>query len=171
VLRTNVAWYLSTREALLGKFKNGDINVLIATDVAARGLHIPDVNYVVNFDLPADAEDYVHRIGRTARAGASGTAISLICETYAMNIVDIEEYIEHSIPVVRKIHVRKAAHQIIITVRKVTLAIIKMHQTQAHLIVSGHVVKKAIQIECRRNTIIMQRSIMRSHQSSAKQRS
>ena len=91
------------REALLGKFKNGDINVLIATDVAARGLHIPDVNYVVNFDLPTDAEDYVHRIGRTARAGASGTAISLICETYAMNIVDIEEYIEHSIPVEREI--------------------------------------------------------------------
>jgi len=91
------------REQLLGKFKSGDINVLIATDVAARGLHIPDVNYVVNFDLPTDAEDYVHRIGRTARAGASGTAISLICETYAMNIVDIEEYIEHSIPVERDI--------------------------------------------------------------------
>ena len=91
------------REALLGKFKDGSINVLIATDVAARGLHIPDVNYVVNFDLPADAEDYVHRIGRTARAGASGTAISLICETYAMSIVDIEEYIEHSIPVERDI--------------------------------------------------------------------
>jgi len=91
------------REKLLGQFKEGEINVLIATDVAARGLHIPDVNYVVNFDLPADAEDYVHRIGRTARAGASGTAISLICETYAMNIVDIEEYIEHSIPVERDI--------------------------------------------------------------------
>jgi len=89
------------REKLLSKFKDGDINILIATDVAARGLHIPDVNYVVNFDLPTDAEDYVHRIGRTARAGASGTAISLICETYAMNIVDIEEYIEHSIPVTR----------------------------------------------------------------------
>ena len=69
--------------------------------MAARGLHIPDVSYVINFDLPSDAEDYVHRIGRTARAGASGTAISLICETYAMNIVDIEQYIEHSIPVQR----------------------------------------------------------------------
>lgn len=91
------------REKLLGQFKEGEINVLIATDVAARGLHIPNVNFVVNFDLPADAEDYVHRIGRTARAGASGTAISLICETYAMNIVDIEEYIEHSIPVEREI--------------------------------------------------------------------
>lgn len=91
------------REKLLANFKDGKCNILIATDVAARGLHIPDVNYVVNFDLPTDAEDYVHRIGRTARAGASGTAISLICETYAMNIVDIEEYIEHSIPVNREI--------------------------------------------------------------------
>ncbi len=91
------------REKLLGNFKDGTCNILIATDVAARGLHIPDVNYVVNFDLPTDAEDYVHRIGRTARAGASGTAISLICETYAMNIVDIEEFIEHSIPVEREI--------------------------------------------------------------------
>lgn len=91
------------RERLLKEFKDGEVNILVATDVAARGLHIPDVNYVVNFDLPTDAEDYVHRIGRTARAGASGTAISLICETYAMNIVDIEEYIEHSIPVEREI--------------------------------------------------------------------
>lgn len=91
------------REKLLGQFKEGEINVLIATDVAARGLHIPNVHYVVNFDLPADAEDYVHRIGRTARAGASGTAISLICETYAMNIIDIEKFIDHAIPVERDI--------------------------------------------------------------------
>ncbi len=91
------------REKLLQKFKDGDVNVLIATDVAARGLHIPDVNLVVNFDLPTDAEDYVHRIGRTGRAGASGVAMSLICETYAMNIMDIEEYIEHRIPVEREI--------------------------------------------------------------------
>ena len=87
------------RERLLGDFKDGKRSILIATDVAARGLHIPDVNFVVNFDLPNDAEDYVHRIGRTARAGASGTAISLMCETYAMNIMAIEEYIEHSIPI------------------------------------------------------------------------
>ena len=91
------------REKLLSKFKDGEYTILVATDVAARGLHIPEVNYVVNFDLPTDAEDYVHRIGRTARAGASGTAISLICETYAMNIIDIEEYIEHTIPVEREI--------------------------------------------------------------------
>jgi len=91
------------REKLLNNFKEGLCNILVATDVAARGLHIPSVSYVINFDLPTDAEDYVHRIGRTARAGASGTAISLICETYAMNIVDIEEYIEHTIPVEREI--------------------------------------------------------------------
>ena len=91
------------REKLLNNFKDGVVNILVATDVAARGLHIPEVNYVINFDLPGDAEDYVHRIGRTARAGASGTAISLICETFAMNIVDIEEFIEHSIPVEREI--------------------------------------------------------------------
>ena len=91
------------RETLLKKFKDGKCHILVATDVAARGLHIPAVNYVINYDLPNDAEDYVHRIGRTARAGQSGTAISLICETYAMNIVDIEEYIEHSIPVERDI--------------------------------------------------------------------
>ncbi|MFT4634910.1 MAG: ATP-dependent RNA helicase RhlB [Arenicella sp.] len=91
------------RETLLQRFKDGDVNVLIATDVAARGLHIPDVHFVVNFDLPGDAEDYVHRIGRTARAGASGTAMSLICETYAMNIMDIEQFIEHTIPVERDI--------------------------------------------------------------------
>jgi ATP-dependent RNA helicase RhlB len=91
------------RERLLNNFKDGKCTILVATDVAARGLHIPDVNFVINFDLPSDAEDYVHRIGRTARAGASGTAISLICETFAMNIVDIEEFIEHSIPVEREI--------------------------------------------------------------------
>ncbi len=89
------------REKILSKFKDAEYTILVATDVAARGLHIPEVNFVVNFDLPTDAEDYVHRVGRTARAGASGTAISLICETYAMNIVDIEEFIGHSIPVER----------------------------------------------------------------------
>lgn len=87
------------RETLLNSFKSGKITVLVATDVAARGLHIPDVSCVINYDLPTDSEDYVHRIGRTARAGAKGTAISLICETYAMSLMDIEQYIEHAIPV------------------------------------------------------------------------
>ena len=86
------------REKLLEQFKQGKRPVLVATDVAARGLHIPSVSHVYNFDLPQDAEDYVHRIGRTARAGASGEAISFICEKYAYSILDIEEYIGHSLP-------------------------------------------------------------------------
>jgi ATP-dependent RNA helicase RhlB len=87
------------REKLLQNFKDGKINVLVATDVAARGLHIPDVSRVINFDLPQDAEDYVHRIGRTARAGASGLAISMACETYAVHLMDIENFIEHRLPI------------------------------------------------------------------------
>jgi ATP-dependent RNA helicase RhlB len=87
------------RERLLTKFKKGDIEVLVATDVAARGLHIPDVTHVFNYDLPHDAEDYVHRIGRTARLGAEGDAISFACDLYAMGLPDIERYIEQKIPV------------------------------------------------------------------------
>jgi ATP-dependent RNA helicase RhlB len=72
---------------------------LIATDVASRGLHIPDVSHIFNFDLPQDAPDYVHRIGRTARAGADGDAISFGCEEFAISLPDIESYIGHKIPV------------------------------------------------------------------------
>ena len=61
--------------------------MLVATDVAARGLHIPSVSHVFNFDLPQDPEDYVHRIGRTARAGASGHAISFACEDHAFSLI------------------------------------------------------------------------------------
>mgnify|MGYP000278916221 FL=1 len=71
----------------------------MATDVAARGLHIENVSHVINYDLPTDAEDYVHRIGRTARAGTDGDAISLVCETYAMSLPDIEDYIKARVPV------------------------------------------------------------------------
>ncbi len=85
------------RMRLLGEFQSGDLPVLVATDVAARGLHIPDVSHVINYDLPEDAEDYVHRIGRTARAGAHGDAISFACETYSFSLPDIEKYIGHSI--------------------------------------------------------------------------
>jgi ATP-dependent RNA helicase RhlB len=86
------------RERLLGEFKLGQLPVLVATDVAARGLHIPDVTHVINFDLPQDPEDYVHRIGRTARAGASGDAISMCCETYVYSLPDIEKLIGKRIP-------------------------------------------------------------------------
>jgi ATP-dependent RNA helicase RhlB len=86
------------RLKFLRDFHNGDLAVLIATDVASRGLHIPDVSHVFNFDLPQDAADYVHRIGRTARAGAEGDAISFACEEYAVSLPEIEEYIGHKIP-------------------------------------------------------------------------
>jgi len=86
------------RLKMMRDFHNGDVAVLIATDVASRGLHIPDVSHVFNFDLPNDAEDYVHRIGRTARAGAEGDAISFGCEEYAISLPDIEQYIGHQIP-------------------------------------------------------------------------
>lgn len=87
------------RETLLNRFQKGQLEILVATDVAARGLHIDGVSHVYNFDLPFDAEDYVHRIGRTARLGAEGDAISFACERYAMSLPDIEAYIEQKIPV------------------------------------------------------------------------
>ena len=86
------------RLRFLREFHNGDLAVLIATDVASRGLHIPDVSHVFNFDLPQDAADYVHRIGRTARAGAEGDAISFACEEFAVSLPEIEDYIGHKIP-------------------------------------------------------------------------
>ena len=72
----------------------------MATDVAARGLHIDDLDMVVNFDLPGDSENYVHRIGRTARAGKSGKAVSLACEKYVCNLEPIEKLINIKIPVI-----------------------------------------------------------------------
>jgi ATP-dependent RNA helicase RhlB len=87
------------RLRMLRDFHDGTLAVLIGTDVASRGLHIPDVSHVFNYDLPQDPEDYVHRIGRTARAGAEGDAISLGCEQYVMTLPDIEAYIGRKIPV------------------------------------------------------------------------
>jgi ATP-dependent RNA helicase RhlB len=86
------------RMSYLRQFMEGDLGLLIATDVASRGLHIPDVSHVINYDLPDDKEDYVHRVGRTARAGAEGDAISFCCDRYALNLVAIEEYLGHSVP-------------------------------------------------------------------------
>ncbi|HEV2111431.1 MAG TPA: DEAD/DEAH box helicase, partial [Gammaproteobacteria bacterium] len=86
------------RLRLLREFTSGELPILVTTDVASRGLHIPDVSHVFNYDLPQDAEDYVHRIGRTARAGAFGDALSFACEEYSFSLPDIEQYIGHSIP-------------------------------------------------------------------------
>ncbi len=89
------------RLKILDDFTEGNLDFLVATDVAARGLHIPEVSHVYNYDLPDDFEDYVHRIGRTGRAGASGKAINLACEEYVYNLPAIEEYIGHAIPVTK----------------------------------------------------------------------
>ncbi|HIF51988.1 MAG TPA: DEAD/DEAH box helicase [Thiotrichaceae bacterium] len=86
------------RQRLFAEFSNGELSALVATDLAARGLHIPDVSHVFNYDLPQNCEDYVHRIGRTARAGASGDAISFGCEGYIYSLMDIEAYVGYSIP-------------------------------------------------------------------------
>ena len=86
------------RLRILEDLKAGKLNFLVATDVASRGLHIEGVTHVVNYDLPQDAEDYVHRIGRTARAGAKGKSISFADEDLAYFLPDIEEYIGMKIP-------------------------------------------------------------------------
>jgi ATP-dependent RNA helicase RhlB len=85
------------RLSTLDRFKQGKIRVLVATDVAGRGIHVDDVSHVINFDLPEDPEDYVHRIGRTGRAGATGTSISLVSEDDAFNLGAIEDYLGHPV--------------------------------------------------------------------------
>jgi ATP-dependent RNA helicase RhlB len=86
------------RLRLLEAFKSGEIHLLVATDVASRGLHIEGVTHVFNYDLPQDPEDYVHRVGRTARAGASGKGFSLACEQFVYSLEAIEQFIGHSLP-------------------------------------------------------------------------
>ena len=89
------------RIALLERFHTGGVAVLVATDVAARGLHIPGVTHVFNYDLPQDPEDYVHRIGRTARVGAKGEAVSLACDRFVYSLEEIEKLIGARIPAER----------------------------------------------------------------------
>jgi ATP-dependent RNA helicase RhlB len=88
------------RTRVLGQFRQGKLHILVATDVASRGIHVDDVSHVVNYDLPQDREDYVHRIGRTARAGKPGKAISFACEKYVYHLEPIEQFIGQKIPVV-----------------------------------------------------------------------
>jgi ATP-dependent RNA helicase RhlB len=87
------------RFKLMEQFKEGNIKMLIATDVASRGIHVEDISLVINYDLPQDAENYVHRIGRTARAGKTGKAISFACETYVFHLEPLESLLNSKIPV------------------------------------------------------------------------
>ena len=88
------------RLSIIDSFKAGKLSCLVATDVAARGIDVNDLAMVINYDLPNEAENYVHRIGRTARAGKTGAAYSLCSEQDVYNLPDIEKYIEAKIPVV-----------------------------------------------------------------------
>ena len=87
------------RLAVINKVKSGEVKFLVATDVAARGLHVNDLDMVVNYDIPEDFENYVHRIGRTARAGKSGRAVTFACEKFVYGLEAIEKYISMKIPV------------------------------------------------------------------------
>ncbi len=87
------------RLQIIDEFRAGKLRYLVATDVAARGLDIEDLEMVVNYDLPDDSENYVHRIGRTARAGKKGRAIALVCESYVYNLSAIEKFTKKTIPV------------------------------------------------------------------------
>jgi ATP-dependent RNA helicase RhlB len=86
------------RLRVLDEFRDGKLPILVATDVASRGLHIEGVSHVINYDLPQDSEDYVHRIGRTARVGAEGKAITLACEDYVYSLDAIQRYVGYELP-------------------------------------------------------------------------
>ncbi len=88
------------RLRLMEQFKSGKIKILVATDVASRGIHVDNITHVINYDLPQDAENYIHRIGRTARAGKSGRALSLACERYVFHLEPLEKMLGYKIPVV-----------------------------------------------------------------------
>jgi len=89
------------RVQTLEAFRDGELQVLVATDVAGRGLHIDDVSHVINYSLPEEAEDYVHRIGRTGRAGNVGTSISFACEEDSFLLPNIEEKLGRKLPCIR----------------------------------------------------------------------
>jgi ATP-dependent RNA helicase RhlB len=88
------------RFRLMAQFKKGQIKILVATDVASRGIHVEDISHVINYDLPQDSENYIHRIGRTARAGKTGKAISLACERYVFHLEQLENMLNYKIPII-----------------------------------------------------------------------
>jgi ATP-dependent RNA helicase RhlB len=88
------------RFKLMEHFKSGQLKILVATDVASRGIHVEDISHVVNYDIPQDSENYVHRIGRTARAGRTGKAITLACEEYVFHLEPLEAMLGYKLPVV-----------------------------------------------------------------------
>jgi len=88
------------RFKLMEHFKSGQLKILVATDVASRGIHVEDISHVVNYDIPQDSENYVHRIGRTARAGKTGKAITLACEEYVFHLEPLEAMLGYKLPVV-----------------------------------------------------------------------
>ena len=95
---------MCTGSAALEKFRNGEVTLLVASDVAARGLDIPDVSHIYNFDVPFHPDDYVHRIGRTGRAGRSGTAITIVAGTNdAKAVAAIEKLIGQPIAIMEKL--------------------------------------------------------------------
>ncbi|MDY7032300.1 MAG: DEAD/DEAH box helicase [Thermodesulfobacteriota bacterium] len=88
------------RLRLMERFKSGRIKILVATDVASRGIHVEDITHVINYDMPQDVENYIHRIGRTARAGKTGHALSLACENYVFHLDPLEKLLGYEIPVI-----------------------------------------------------------------------
>lgn len=89
------------RTKMLDQFKNGTTQIMIATDVAGRGIHVDGVSHVINYTLPEQPDDYVHRIGRTGRAGATGVSISFACEDDSFLLADLEKALKHKLPLVR----------------------------------------------------------------------
>jgi ATP-dependent RNA helicase RhlB len=87
------------RIKLMNQYKSGDIKILVATDVASRGIHVEDISHVINYDIPQDPENYIHRIGRTARAGKSGQSFTFACEDYVFHLEPLEHLLGKKIPV------------------------------------------------------------------------
>ena len=87
----------SQRDQIMHEFKNGRINILVATDIVSRGIDIDDIRLVINYDVPHDSEDYVHRIGRTARANNDGCSITFVSEKEQTNFKNIEDFLDKDI--------------------------------------------------------------------------